>query len=53
MNLATESSAPPAAGRRVYVSELQSLGEETALVNVGINEWDLKCQRVMLSDMPN
>ena len=28
-----------------------SLGE-TALVNVSISKWGLKCQRVMLSDMP-
>ena len=30
-----------------------SLGEETALVNVSISKGCLKCQRVMLSDMPN
>ena len=29
-----------------------SLGEETALVNVSISIADMKCQRVMLSDMP-
>ena len=29
-----------------------SLGEETALVNVSISKGRLKCQRVMLSDMP-
>ena len=30
-----------------------SLGEETALENVSISKEGLKCQRVMLSDMPN
>ena len=30
-----------------------SLGEETALVNVSISKGGLKCQRVMVSDMPN
>ena len=30
-----------------------SLGEETALVNVSISKGGLKCQRVMISDMPN
>ena len=30
-----------------------SLGEETALVDVSISKGGLKCQRVMLSDMPN
>ena len=56
MNLATESSAPSAAERRESVSEFQSLivwGQESALVNVSISKGGLKCQRVMLSDMPN
>ena len=30
-----------------------SLGEEAALVNVGISKGGLKCQRVVISDMPN
>ena len=30
-----------------------SLGEETALVNVSISKGHLNCQRLMLSDMPN
>ena len=30
-----------------------SLGEETALVNVSIIKGGLKCQRVVISDMPN
>ena len=30
-----------------------SLGAETALVNVNISKGDLKIQRLMLSDMPN
>ena len=29
-----------------------SLGEETALINVSISKGRLKCQRVMISDMP-
>ena len=56
MNLATESSAPSAAERRVSVSEFQSLivwGKEAALVNVSISKEGLKCQRVVISDMPN
>ena len=55
MTLGTESSAPSAAERRESVGEFQSLivwGEETALVNVSISQGDLKCQRVMPSDMP-
>ena len=30
-----------------------SLGEEAALVNVSISKGGLKCQRVVISDMPN
>ena len=30
-----------------------SLGEETALVNVSISKGGLKCQRVVISNMPN
>ena len=30
-----------------------SLGEETALVNVSISKGGLKCQRVMMSDIPD
>ena len=32
---------------------VNSLWEETALVNVSIIKGDLKCQKMMLSDMPN
>ena len=56
MNIAKESSAHSEADRRESVSEFQSLivlGDETALVNVNISKGGLKCQRVMLSDMPN
>ena len=37
--------------KRIPISN--SLGEETALVNVSICKRGLKCQRVMLTDMPN
>ena len=51
MNLATESSAPSAAESRIPI--FNSLGEEAALVNVSISKGGLKCQRVVISDMPN
>ena len=55
MNLATESSAPSAAERRVSVSEFQSQivwDKDAALVNVSISKGVI-CQRVVISDMPN
>ena len=36
-----------------WIQISNSLGEETALVNVSISKGGLKRQRVMLSDMPN
>ena len=59
MNLATESSraSVPFSSRKETICKgipmCNSLGEETALINVSISKGGLKCQRVMLSDMPN
>ena len=47
----TFSSRKERACKWILISN--SLEEETALVNVSISKRDLKCQRVMLSDMPN
>ena len=36
-----------------WIPITNSLGEEAALVNVSISEGGLKCQRVVISEMPN
>ena len=55
MNLATVFCTFSSRKERIcmWIPISNSLGEETALVNVSISKRGLKCQRVMLSDMPN